>query len=61
MLTFDDGFADVYDHAWPLLSERGLPFTIYLASGHVGGEMRWRAPPRRPPAHPRSAGSSCAR
>ncbi|AXI76648.1 polysaccharide deacetylase family protein [Peterkaempfera bronchialis] len=41
VLTFDDGFADVYDHAWPVLRERGLPFTIYLASGHIGGEMRW--------------------
>ncbi|GJF31993.1 hypothetical protein KNE206_46930 [Kitasatospora sp. NE20-6] len=41
VLTFDDGFADVYDHAWPLLKERGLPFTVYLASGHVGGAMRW--------------------
>ncbi|MBP0454426.1 polysaccharide deacetylase family protein [Kitasatospora sp. RG8] len=41
VLTFDDGFADVYENAWPLLRERGLPFTVYLASGHVGGEMRW--------------------
>jgi peptidoglycan/xylan/chitin deacetylase (PgdA/CDA1 family) len=41
VLTFDDGFADVYEHAWPVLRERGLPFTVYLASGHVGGEMRW--------------------
>ncbi|WP_457031680.1 polysaccharide deacetylase family protein [Kitasatospora sp. P5_F3] len=41
VLTFDDGFADVYENAWPLLKERGLPFTIYLASGQVGGEMRW--------------------
>ncbi|GAA2751641.1 polysaccharide deacetylase family protein [Kitasatospora cinereorecta] len=41
VLTFDDGFADVYQNAWPLLRERNLPFTVYLASGHVGGEMRW--------------------
>ncbi|WP_329490826.1 polysaccharide deacetylase family protein [Kitasatospora sp. NBC_01246] len=41
VLTFDDGFADVYDNAWPLLRDRALPFTVYLASGHVGGEMRW--------------------
>ncbi|MER8186782.1 polysaccharide deacetylase family protein [Kitasatospora sp. NPDC094015] len=41
VLTFDDGFADVYENAWPLLRERSLPFTIYLASGQVGGEMRW--------------------
>ena len=41
VLTFDDGFADVFDHAWPVLKERSLPFTVYLASGLVGGEMRW--------------------
>ncbi|MFD0276104.1 polysaccharide deacetylase family protein [Kitasatospora sp. NPDC127111] len=41
VLTFDNGFADVYDNAWTLPRERGLPFTVYLVSGHVGGEMRW--------------------
>ncbi|MFJ6138960.1 polysaccharide deacetylase family protein [Kitasatospora sp. NPDC092286] len=41
VLTFDDGFADVYENAWPLLRERALPFTVYLASCHVGGETRW--------------------
>lgn len=41
VLTFDDGFADLHDHGWPLLRERGLPFTVYLAAGLVGREMRW--------------------
>jgi peptidoglycan/xylan/chitin deacetylase (PgdA/CDA1 family) len=41
VLTFDDGFADVYHHAWPLLRERALPFTLYLASAFVGGTMEW--------------------
>jgi peptidoglycan/xylan/chitin deacetylase (PgdA/CDA1 family) len=41
VLTFDDGFRDVYDHAWPLLRERSLPFTVYLATAYVGGEMHW--------------------
>lgn len=41
VLTFDDGFADVYDHAWPLLRERRLPFTMYLATAYVGGRMHW--------------------
>lgn len=41
VLTFDDGFADVYDNAWPLLRDRGLPFTLFLASGYVGARMRW--------------------
>lgn len=41
VLTFDDGFEDVYANAWPVLRERGLPFTIYLASGFVGQTMVW--------------------
>lgn len=41
VLTFDDGFEDVHSLAWPLLRERSLPFTIYVAAGLVGGEMRW--------------------
>ena len=41
VLTFDDGFEDVHANAWPLLRERNLPFTIYLASDYVGAAMRW--------------------
>lgn len=41
VITFDDGFADVHDHAWPLLRERELPFTVYLAGGLIGSSMRW--------------------
>jgi peptidoglycan/xylan/chitin deacetylase (PgdA/CDA1 family) len=41
VLTFDDGFADVHHHAFPLLKERGLPFTLYLAAGLVGEAMAW--------------------
>ncbi len=41
VLTFDDGFADVYENAWPLLRARRLPFTIYLATAYVGSNMVW--------------------
>jgi peptidoglycan/xylan/chitin deacetylase (PgdA/CDA1 family) len=41
VLTFDDGFEDVYAHAWPLLRQRRLPFTVYLASGFVSRPMVW--------------------
>lgn len=41
VLTFDDGFEDVHRTAWPLLRERGLPFTLYLTTGYVGGAMHW--------------------
>lgn len=49
VLTFDDGFADVYEHAWPLLRERRLPFTLYLVAGHVGGTMAWEGSTAREP------------
>lgn len=41
VLTFDDGFDDVHAKAWPLLRERSLPFTVYLASGFMGDSMVW--------------------
>lgn len=41
VLTFDDGFADIYRNAWPLLRERSVPFTIYLASAYMGRTLRW--------------------
>ena len=35
VLTFDDGYADFYENAFPLLRGRGLPFTLYLTTGHI--------------------------
>lgn len=36
LITFDDGFADFYDHALPALLERGLASTLYITTGFVG-------------------------
>lgn len=41
VLTFDDGFADVHAHAWPVLRERRVPFTLYLATSFLGATMQW--------------------
>lgn len=41
VLTFDDGFADVHENAWPLLLDRRIPFTIYLATAYMGETMVW--------------------
>jgi peptidoglycan/xylan/chitin deacetylase (PgdA/CDA1 family) len=35
VLTFDDGYRDNYTTAFPLLSELGLPFTLYLATESI--------------------------
>ena len=32
VLTFDDGYADMYANAFPLLLERSVPFTLYIAT-----------------------------
>jgi peptidoglycan/xylan/chitin deacetylase (PgdA/CDA1 family) len=41
-VTFDDGTADFATHAWPLLRDRGLPVTLYVTSGLVGGRHEGR-------------------
>jgi peptidoglycan/xylan/chitin deacetylase (PgdA/CDA1 family) len=41
-ITFDDGTADFHESAWPVLRERGLPVTLYVISGLVGGQHEGR-------------------
>lgn len=36
-VTFDDGTADFAERAWPLLRELGIPATVYVTAGLVGG------------------------
>lgn len=50
VLTFDDGFEDVYHHAWPVLRRYGLPFTVYLATDYMGTTMRWEGATATGPA-----------
>jgi peptidoglycan/xylan/chitin deacetylase (PgdA/CDA1 family) len=40
-ITFDDGFADVSTKAYSILQERGLPFTLYVATAYIDGTMHW--------------------
>ncbi len=35
VLTFDDGYKDLVDTAFPIMSALGLPFILYLASTYV--------------------------
>ncbi|MCH8900437.1 MAG: polysaccharide deacetylase family protein [Acidobacteria bacterium] len=32
VLTFDDGYSDMYENAFPLLAEHGIPFTLYITT-----------------------------
>ena len=36
LVTFDDGYLDNYDVAWPLLHEAGLPAAVFLTVGYIG-------------------------
>lgn len=48
-LTFDDGFENFADVAWPLIRDSGWPSTVFVASAWVGKENGWdRDDPRIP-------------
>lgn len=40
VITFDDGYRDTHQAAFPALKERGMPFTLYLSTSHMAGEGR---------------------
>lgn len=41
-LTFDDGYKDLYAHAFPILRRYGIPATIYLTAAAIEtGELSW--------------------
>lgn len=35
-ITFDDGYRDVYEQAFPLLMRKGLPAAVFVATNYVG-------------------------
>jgi peptidoglycan/xylan/chitin deacetylase (PgdA/CDA1 family) len=35
VLTFDDGYENVYRHAWPVLCRLGVPATVFLATAFL--------------------------
>jgi len=48
-LTFDDGFADVRDHALPVLSRHGFHATVFVTTGVTDGRTSFRWYDRQPP------------
>lgn len=49
VLTFDDGFANFYTEAFPVLQDHGLTATVFLVAGQCGGYNDWTGnPPRLP-------------
>jgi peptidoglycan/xylan/chitin deacetylase (PgdA/CDA1 family) len=41
VLTFDDGFRNLWDHALPVLAEFDFRATIFVVAGHCGGKNDW--------------------
>lgn len=35
-ITFDDGYRDVYENAFPLLQKKGIPAAVFVCTGLVG-------------------------
>lgn len=44
-ITFDDGYENNLRVAEPILTRHGFTASIYLITGHVGGEHDWEQPP----------------
>ncbi len=45
VLTFDDGFANFYEAAMPEIAQHNFSATVFVISGHVGGQNNWDEPP----------------
>lgn len=40
-VTFDDALAGVHRHAWPILDEAGIPFTVFAVTDELGRRPSW--------------------
>jgi peptidoglycan/xylan/chitin deacetylase (PgdA/CDA1 family) len=40
-LTFDDGFRNFYQHAFPVLRKHKFPATVFVVSDYCGGRNNW--------------------
>ncbi len=49
VITFDDGFADFAEQAFPKLRERNWAATVFLPSGKLGGVEDWAGAEISPP------------
>ena len=41
LITFDDGFVDLYEFAFPVLIEENIPAVVFVVSGYAGRKNEW--------------------
>lgn len=41
VVTFDDGYRDIYRYAYPILKKMGVPAVLYIPAGMIGTEERF--------------------
>jgi peptidoglycan/xylan/chitin deacetylase (PgdA/CDA1 family) len=41
VFTFDDGYAALAEHAFPVLADHGFGALVFVITDHVGGDNRW--------------------
>lgn len=44
-LTFDDGYRNIYEVAYPILQDLGFPATVFVIAGRIGRDNRWLGQP----------------
>lgn len=44
-ITFDDGFANFYEHAWPTLQQYDFPATVFIVTDYTGRRNDWPGQP----------------
>ncbi len=52
VLTFDDGFRSILDHASPILRDLGFGATIFAVASYCGGRNDWPSQPAGIPSQP---------
>ena len=43
VLTFDDGYDNFREYAWPILKQHGFPATVFLVGALTGRQAVWRS------------------